>query len=431
MKRTNRKYLFMRLCLLALVLLTGFASCKKSEGTKGSKEVTLRFLTWNIGDTEQKQVFPAWDAKTTGIKVEPQMIGVSDYFQTLKVQLASGEGPDMFALQTGATLEEFREFCLDIEPKAAQTWNSNWASKWSTSLMALTKGNLDKYYGLPLGSWYAGHIWANMEYFNKYNLKVPTTYDELLAVTKIFRANGEFPLLIGARDDWINLDMFINIAMDINGQKFFDAVEGKSPFTDPVIVQAFTIWKSLFDTGIFQDGALGINEYPDAMSIFQDERIAPLMCVGGWFVNQLDSVGSGMDLEVLTIDWNNDGKPAPVAPTVDAVMCINKNSKFIDETWQFYSWFVSDGIRNIIDHNVFFLPALVDHAVDGSKFPTEMQRALAKVQEIAKRAAFYREIPYPRLKQTLADQLKAVALGESTPRRAAEIVEAASKAERR
>jgi hypothetical protein len=47
------------------------------------------------------------------------------------------------------------------------------------------------------------------------------------------------------------------------------------------------------------------------------------------------------------------------------------------------------------------------------------------------RAAFYREISYPRLKQTLADQLKAVALGESTPQRAAEIIEAASRAERR
>lgn len=423
-----------RIILLGLVVILNaslvFAAGSKAK-TQDSGPVTLNFLTWNIGDNEQQQVFPAWDAKNTGIKVEPQMVGISDYFPALKVRLASGEGPDMFALQTGATMEQFKEFCLDVEPKAAQTWGSNWTSKWFASLMALTKGNLDKYYGLPLGSWYAGHIWANLAYFNKYNLKVPTNYNELLAVTKTFRANGEFPLLIGAKDDWINLDMFINIASDINAQKFFDAVDGKASFTDPDIIQALTIWKSLFDSGIFQDGALGINEYPDAMSIFQDERIAPLMCVGGWFVNQLDSVGAGMDLDVFTIDWNNDGKPAPVAPTVDSVLSINKDSKHIDETWQFYSWFVADGINNIIDNNIFFLPGLVDHVVDSSKFPPAMQKALAQVQEIAKRAVFYREIPYPKLKQTIADQLKAVALGESTPQQAASIIETSSKAETR
>ena len=104
----------------------------------------------------------------------------------------------------------------------------------------------------------------------------------------------------------------------------------------------------------------------------------------------------------------------------------------MEETWQFYSWFVTEGIKTFIDYNVSYLPALVDHVLDTSKFGAEMQKNLAKILDIgATRAAFYREISYPRLKQTLADQLKAVALGENTPQRAAEIIEAASRAERR
>jgi ABC-type glycerol-3-phosphate transport system substrate-binding protein len=279
--------------------------------------------------------------------------------------------------------------------------------------------------------WYAGTIWANMMYFDKYDLKVPTNYNELLAVTRVLRSNGEFPLLMGAKDDWINLDMFINIVMDINGQKFFDAVEGKSSFTDPVIIQAFTIWKSLFDTGIFQDGALGVNVYSDTASIFQEEKLAPMIFNGPWVVNGVDAFGLGSVYDVFTIDWNNDGKPAPVAPTVDVVMAINKATKYPEETWQFYSWFVSEGIKAIIDYSFYDLPALTDHVLDNSNYSAEMQKDLKKVLDISRSAAFYREISYPRLKQTLADQLKAVALGESTPQRAAEIVEAASKAEKR
>jgi len=439
MKGTNGKSLFTRICLLALVIavVIGIAGCKKSEETaaaQGPKEVTIIFRTWNPDDSvwQNAKIDSLWAEKNTGIKVELQQVAYSDHYSSLKVNLASGEGPDMMGLQVGAPVEEFKEFCLDVAPRATQTWGSNWESKWFPVLMAMVKGKLDSYYGLPLGSSYAGHIWANMTFFDKYNLKVPTNYNELLAVTKTFRANGELPLLIGAKDDWINLDMFINIASDINGQKFFDAVDGKSSFTDPAIIQALTIWKSLFDSGIFQDGALGVNMYSDTTSIFETEKLAPMICNGCWVVNGIDSFGQDTSYDVFTMDWNNDGKPAPVAPTVDVVMSINKDSKHMDETWQFYSWFVSEGIKSIIDYNVMYLPALVDHKLDTSKFSPEMQKDLAKVLDIgATRAAFYREISYPRLKQTIADQLKAVALGESTPQKAAEIIEAASKAEQR
>jgi ABC-type glycerol-3-phosphate transport system substrate-binding protein len=157
-----------------------------------------------------------------------------------------------------------------------------------------------------------------------------------------------------------------------------------------------------------------------------------MICNGSWVVNGIDTFGNGSTYDVFTMDWNNDGKPAPVAPTVDVVMAVNKASKHPDETWQFYSWFVSEGIKSIIDYNIMYLPALVDHVLDSSKFSVETQKNLKKVLDMgATRAAFYREISYPRLKQTLADQLKAVALGESSPQRAAEIIEAASKAERR
>ena len=418
---------------LVVMLLFITAGIVFPGGKQSPNETTLTFRTWSPGPGDGWDAAMAlWDAKNTGIKVELQQFAYSDHLSSLKVNLASGEGPDMMGLQTGATIEEFKEFCLDVVPRARQAWGSNWESKWFAPPMAMIKGNLDSYYGLPLGSNYAGHIWANMTYFNKYNLKVPTNYNELLAVTRTFRANGELPLLIGAKDDWINLDMFINIAADIDGRKFYDAVEGRSTFTDPVIIQALTIWKSLFDEGIFQDGALGVNMYSDTTSIFEEEKLAPMICNGAWVVNGIDVFAQGTALDVFTIDWNNDGKPASVAPNVEVVMSVNKNTRHMEETWQYYSWFVTEGIKTYIDYYITYLPALVDHVLDASKFSTEMQKNLAKILEIgATRAAFYREISFPRLKQTLADQLKAVALGESTPQRAAEIIEAASRAERR
>ena len=40
------------------------------------------------------------------------------------------------------------------------------------------------------------------------------------------------------------------------------------PWTSPVIVKALTIWKEMFGDGIMENGALGVQQYPDANNEF-------------------------------------------------------------------------------------------------------------------------------------------------------------------
>jgi ABC-type glycerol-3-phosphate transport system substrate-binding protein len=427
--------------LLAFMVLFAFSACNRSGGgtaASGGKEpVTIIFRTWQPGPGGHwDEVMKDWDAKKTNIKIDLQHVDYSDHIQSLKVTMASGEGPDLLGLQVGAIMKEFQEFIVDVAPRAVASWGADWEKKFLPAFLEQTKGSLDSYYGLPGGASVAGYIWANLSYFDKYGFKVPTNYNELLEVSKNFRAKGELPLLIGAKDDWINLDTFINIAADINAPKFYDAVEGKVPFTDPEIVQALTIWRDLFDTGIFQDGALGINMYNDAVSIFENDKLAPMICNGAWVAANIDSDSmggkAGEHFQVFTIDWNNDGKPAPVAPTVDVVLCINKEGKHQEETWEFVSWYVTEGVKNIIEYNLQYLPVQADYNPDMSNFSPEAQKNISEMIRIMQEQAYgYREIAYPRLKQAIADQLKAAAIHESTPQRAAEIIEEASKAEKR
>jgi ABC-type glycerol-3-phosphate transport system substrate-binding protein len=430
------KRLFGLAALLALGFSLVFAGGQQSGGraaAPGKKEpVTITFRTWNPSpDSGWDEVMAAWDAKNTGIKVELQSVAYSDHIQSLKVLVASGEGPDLYGIQVGSIMKEFQEFTVDIAPKAREAWGPDWEKKFLPVFLEMTKGSLDSYYGLPTGASVAGYIWANLAYFDKYGLKVPTNYNELLEVSKSFRAKGELPLIIGAKDDWINLDMFINIASDINAPALYAAFEGKAPFTAPDIVRALTIWKSCFDNGIFQDGALGINVYNDARSIFETDKLAPMICNGYWVVADLVTFEDGGHYDVFTMDWNNDGKPAPVAPTVDVVLSISKESKHPDEAWQFFEWYVTEGVKLRIN-NLSYLPVLADHVVNTSRFSNEVRKNFDTIISIMRDRVYgYRELPYPRLKQTIADQLKAVAIGESTPQRAAEIIEEASRAEKR
>jgi ABC-type glycerol-3-phosphate transport system substrate-binding protein len=157
-----------------------------------------------------------------------------------------------------------------------------------------------------------------------------------------------------------------------------------------------------------------------------------MICNGSWVTNGLDTFGVGEQYDVFTVDWNNDGKPAPVAPSVDVVVSISKESRHPEEAWSFFKWYCTEGVKNLIDFNLQYLPSLTDHKVDVSHFSQEAQKSINKVLAIGQSRAYgYRQMSYPRLKQTICDQLKAVALGESTPQRAAQIIEDASRAERR
>jgi ABC-type glycerol-3-phosphate transport system substrate-binding protein len=86
----------------------------------------------------------------------------------------------------------------------------------------------------------------------------------------------------------------------------------------------------------------------------------------------------------------------------------------------------------MIDTSLQYMPVQSDHVLDLSHYSADAQKNINEVIRIMQERAYgYRQIPYPRLKQTISDQLKAIATGESTPQRAAELMEAASRAEKR
>jgi raffinose/stachyose/melibiose transport system substrate-binding protein len=417
-----------------MTVILVFSSCNGGSSDKGKveekRDVTLVFRTWNPHEEAFAPVRQLWDAKNTGIKLELINITYADHVQSLKINVASGSGPDIYGIQVGAIMKEFQEFTLDVVPKAKETWGNNWESKFLPLYMSQVKGDLDSYYGLPLGGGYAGHIWADNGHFDKYGLKKPSNYNELLEVTKAFRSKGAMPLLHGGKDNFLNLDLIISIASDINAEKFFNALAGKVPFTDPDIVKSLTLFKSLFDNGIVQDGALGM-AYRDARDLFGVGNGGPMLFVGAWYINSTGAL-KGRSFDVFTIDWNMDNKPAPVAPTVDVVVSINKDGKYIDETWQFYSWLVDEGAKIMIDDRLQYFPAKVGETIADTNFSEEVMLNLNKLLKMGQdNAVGYREITYPRLKEVIADQLKAIVLDESTVEKAAEIIEAASKAEKR
>lgn len=412
-----------------------------AEGDSGEKTV-VKFQTWNPGTEEYVgEMIDKFEEEHPDIEVQHIYMPYTDHVEKLKVDLSAGDAADVFGVQTGAMYKEFRDFEEDLTPYLVKEYGDDWASNYNEYAMSLLKGDDGEYYAVPLGLSYAGYVWANMKYFDKYGLELPTNYDELKEVCKTFRDNGEYPLVIGAKDSWINIDTWMNIAADINTEKLYSAIEGETPFTDEDLVQSFQIWQNCFTDGVFQDGALGVGMYTDSTDMYQKEGSVPMILNGSWSLGAyMDSDeqsqevynGEGANHKIFLMDWNNDGKIAPVEEAVDVSLAINNQSKVKDAAWTFVDWMLHEGADFLINGHLQYMPARNDMELNVEGLNENGAENLEYCVEQGKdNVGGYREMAYAELKETIINELTELALGDVTPEEAAETIEAASQAQER
>lgn len=412
-----------------------------AEGDSGEKTV-VKFQTWNPGDEEYTHaMLEKFEEEHPDIQIDYTFMPYTDHVEKLKVDLSAGDAADVYGVQTGAMYKEFRDFEEDLTPYMAEKYGDDWTSNFNEYAMSLLQGDDGEYYAVPLGLSYAGYVWANMSYFDKYNLELPTNYDELKEVCQTFRDNGEYPLVIGAKDSWINIDTWMNIAADINTEKLYSAIEGETPFTDEDLVQSFQIWQNCFTDGVFQDGALGVGMYTDSTDMYQKEGSIPMILNGSWSLGAyMDSDeqsqevynSEGANHKIFLMDWNNDGKIAPVEEAVDVSLAINNQSKVKDAAWTFVDWMIHEGADTLVNGQLQYMPARNDMELNVEGLNENGTENLEYCVEQGKNnVGGYREMAYAELKETISNELTELALGDVTPEEAADTIEAASQAQER
>ena len=396
-----------------------------AEGDSGEKTV-VKFQTWNPGDEEYTHaMLEKFEEEHPDIQIDYTFMPYTDHVEKLKVDLSAGDAADVYGVQTGAMYKEFRDFEEDLTPYMAEKYGDDWTSNFNEYAMSLLQGDDGEYYAVPLGLSYAGYVWANMSYFDKYNLELPTNYDELKEVCQTFRDNGEYPLVIGAKDSWINIDTWMNIAADINTEKLYSAIEGETPFTDEDLVQSFQIWQNCFTDGVFQDGALGVGMYTDSTDMYQKEGSIPMILNGSWALGAyMDSDeqsqevynSEGANHKIFLMDWNNDGKIAPVEEAVDVSLAINNQSKVKDAAWTFVDWMIHEGADTLVNGQLQYMPARNDMELNVEGLNENGTENLEYCVEQGKNnVGGYREMAYAELKETISNELTELALGDVTP----------------
>ncbi|HEY3438660.1 MAG TPA: ABC transporter substrate-binding protein [Actinotalea sp.] len=301
---------------LSALVATALAACSSGGGSAASNDsATSGDITWwgwtpDIGVAQG--YIAAFNKEYPDIKVTFKQLTIDGYNAALRPAIASSDGPDVYNVSAGSAnggVDVYGSGAIDLAPAVEKSLGADWKDKLAPS--GITGLSVkDKLVGLSAGSVYSGTVWINKDIFDKLGLEPPTTFDEWKTDCAAIEASGTTCFVQGAGQPAFDMDTFEAIAENVEPGLYVDASQGKAKYTDAKLVKAFTLWKQLFDDKIMQEGALGVQQYPDANNLFMSQKAAMVM-MGTWYTQYTrpDAMTSAISAAGVA-----DPKPFTMAP---------------------------------------------------------------------------------------------------------------------
>ena len=221
--------------------------------------------------------------KKTGINVK--YTTARDFVPVIRTRLAAGNPPDVAIIPRPGVLADLAHQGSVKELGSMGISSSYMKARYGKAWIDL--GTVDgKLYGVAAKANSKSVIWYRPDVFKKNNLKPPTTWAQLLAVTKKLKAAGDTPWAQGAKDSWTLTDWFENAyARTAGPTKYGNLFAGKGNFSDASVKAALrTMLQILNEDNLAGgvDGALG-TAFVDAIGqVFGKNPTADLYFEGGF-----------------------------------------------------------------------------------------------------------------------------------------------------
>lgn len=181
---------------------TDEASKADSAGASGEKVSVVLATNWGEGDAKYDYFYPLFEqfqeAHKDTLDITLQTYSTEDYKTKIKTQTASGDLPDVFTYWGGGMMKDMVDAGLllnvddyfAVSSKVSKEQFEDGAFEYYVS----GDGNA---YDIPLEST-RGIFIANKALFEQYGLEYPKTYEDLVEVSEVFKANDIIPLAIGS-----------------------------------------------------------------------------------------------------------------------------------------------------------------------------------------------------------------------------------------
>jgi alpha-glucoside transport system substrate-binding protein len=282
----SRKFMLPVVALAAFALAVGACGGDGGGGTaEGDGEITI-FSLW--GGSEQEAFQKVLDQFTKDTGIETKYESARDFLPVIRTRLAADNPPDVAVIpRPGVVAELARDDALisiedlGLDPEAI---NENYSDTW-TSLATVD----ETLYGVVAKANSKSTIWYKPNSFTQNGFEIPTTWQQLLDITKEYKDKGDTPWAVGAQgrdNSWTLTDWFENIyARQAGPDNYTKLFNGELAFNDQTVKDALNEMVKIVNDNYVAGGidtALGIGFVDGIGRVFSKNPVAEMYMEGGF-----------------------------------------------------------------------------------------------------------------------------------------------------
>ncbi len=319
------------LCLAALGLFLFAGSAM--ESIHAQAPTVVRYWLWLDDPTEPMfgDLVKEFNAANPGIKVEYQLVPLSEYHDKLVTALAGGAGPDAGRFKDWWLGEFVKMNALASQASYIAKWPGRGdviENLWNTGKIT----EAGPVYMLPHQS-ITFYLYYRNDWFAQAGLKPPATFDEFLAAAKKLTEPAKNQYGFGLRGGAGGQDQWLAF-MVAGGARLVDA-QGKVIINNPEAVKVNQWYIDLFQVHKVAPPSAPMDAYAQVLGAFQAGNTAMFAHHVGSSVLVTQKLGAA-NVGVLPIPAANPARPATrVTMSGNVVFAASKNK---EAAFKFISW---------------------------------------------------------------------------------------------
>ncbi len=243
---------------------------------------------WDIQTGIEQANLNAFAASFTkahpNIRVQYQWFQNDPYKTKLTLAVGAHRGPDIFMGWGGGVLQSYVKSGVVTDLTSAFKADPSWQSRYLPAVMGpVTFGG--HIYGVPYNNTQPEVILYNKAMFAQYHLTVPTTWPQLLQVSKTLQSHNVIPFALAGKSEWPEMMIIQYLAERIGSPSALNDIANRKPgasFASPAWIKAATLTQQLVKDNAFQNGFSSANyDTGDAGALLYGGRTA-MMFMGVW-----------------------------------------------------------------------------------------------------------------------------------------------------
>lgn len=259
------------------------------------KEKISFISSWGAYDSKSqrlKSILKLYD-KYPYLEIEDSSMAGEDFLFILKTDFASGNEPDLFGLWPGSDFNLLVEQNKVADLTDLVKSDEAWYNQFKEATWDYVTVN-DRIYGLPIEIIYEG-LFINKDLFEKYDVKVPTNFEELLNAVKAFKEVGIIPIAYSETPEGSYI--YQNMVMKLGGKEDIENPFDEEGQIKPCFIEGMYYMKQLYEAGAFPHRLLYIDD-KKRNELFVNKEAA-MIVQGSWLIGYNTLSGDDTTVDVI------------------------------------------------------------------------------------------------------------------------------------